>query len=179
MSNASFGLAVHKSDDGLYSISWSGGCPMCVAANRNDAAAALRDASEFDEQTIEAILDDADSSASEFLGTALVGITNEWDSLAESINELPTHATTDALTAQVEVIGEALAAVSTEVTRQRKESQLREAEQQSNFNLQRKFDSLAEIKLTAAERTGVIEQHNAKDWYALRAAELRRELANG
>lgn len=179
MSNSSFGLAVHKSDDGLYSISWSGGCPLCVAANRDDAAAALRDASDYDELTIKAILDEADSSASEFLGTALVGITNEWDALAESISELPTHQTTDALSARVEVIGEALAAVSTEVTRQRKESQLRELEAEAATLLQRKFDSLADLRLRPDEVATIRNDYWANSVIGKQIAGLRAELANG
>ena len=178
MSN-SFGLAVHKSDDGLYSISWSGGCPLCVAANRDDAAAALRDASDYDELTIKAILDEADSSASEFLGTALVGITSEWDSLAESISELPTHQTTDALSARVEVIGEALAAVSTQVTRQRKESQLRQLEANADLTIIRTAKALVMNGIPAGEATAIATKHFHNGADGQHIAALRAELANG
>jgi uncharacterized membrane-anchored protein len=182
MSKSSFGLAVHKSDDGLYSISWSGGCPLCVAANRDDAAAALRDASDYDELTIKAILDEADSSASEFLGTALVGITTEWDALAESISELPTHQTTDALSARVEVIGEALAAVSTEVTRQRKESQqmlLRELNKRAAESIERNTEALVKQRIPYSEAAAIAAGSffNSADGQELKR--LRAELANG
>ena len=170
-------LAVHRGDDGLFSVAWAGGVPVCVSATRDEAAAALRDASDFPESEIQAALDNPQASASAFIATALEGTANEFDGLADAVSELPTTDEVSKVAARVEAVGAVLAALADTVSRQEKNTKLAELEKQSQANLQRKFDSLADMKLKPDERAGVIAHHNANDWYALRVAELRRELA--
>ena len=170
-------LAVFKSDDGLFSIAWAGGIPLCVAVSRGEAVAALRQNTELSEAEIQSALNAPQASASTFQATAWAGTTAEVTAIADTLETLPTSSVTAELSGKLEKVIDTVAALAAQSGRQEKQLQLRDLEEQSNANLQRKFDSLADLRLTHAERAGIVTHHYANDFYGLQVAALRRELA--
>jgi hypothetical protein len=144
-------IAVYRNEDNRYFISWSGGTPIIVGGTRQEAVAALQSGSEFDEPAIQDLLDNADSSASTFLATALAGTTAEVSAIADAVEALPTSNVTAELSSKIEKVIDSVAALSSTVVRQQQLIDLAELEKLKESTIARMVSALEGQRIPADE----------------------------
>lgn len=176
MSNS---IAVYKSEDNRYFISWSGGTPLIVGGTRQEAVAALQSGSEYDAATIQDLLDNANSSASTFLATALAGTTAEVSAIADTVELLPTSNVTADLAGKIERVIDTVATLSAEVVRQQQQIQLAELQEAKLTRIANLMVALEAQRIPTDEACAIATRHFNSSGEGKRLAELREAVANG